>query len=188
MVNFISFSFKIYLKENNRFMLDVNSMSIEEKIGQLFIVGLNSAKPTGEIIHLITTYKVGGFCFYNQHINNPRQVHRLSKDLQHYGHIDLPLFLAIHQEGGNLNSFTNGVTQGPGQSVLGAINNRLYTNQMAKIVASELHAAGLNMNLAPTIHVNDENSYSDSIDLVAKHGVAAIQGYQNENVSAVAKL
>jgi len=166
-------------------------MSVEEKVGQLFIVGFHSPKLTGEVIHLIETYKVGGFCLFNYNFRQPRQLHKLLTDLQLFAPINLPLFLATHQEGEHANNLTDGFTQSPSQGALGAINNRLYTKQMAEIVASELHAAGLNMNLAPALHkknIEDENSFSNSIDLVAKHGVAAIQGYQNENISAVAKV
>lgn len=171
--------------------MNVYKMSIEEKVGQLFMVGFHDTKPTGEVIQLITGYKVGGLCYFNRNIRNPRQLHTLSKNLQSYAHIDLPLFLAIFQEGGHLNNFTNGVTQGPGQATLGDVNNRLYTKQMAEIVAEELRAVGINMNFAPALHTKeneqDESSFSNSIDLVAKHGVASIQGNQKADVSAVAK-
>ena len=38
----------------------VGNLSRIEKIGQMFIVGLNGTETSGEIIELIQTYKIGG--------------------------------------------------------------------------------------------------------------------------------
>lgn len=169
--------------------MNVHKMSITEKVGQLFMVGFEGARPTGEVINLISTYKVGGLCYVTENYRNPRQIHRLSKKLQAYAHKELPLFLSVYQEGGEYNCFSKGVIQGPDQSTLGIVNNRLYTKQMAEMVAEELSALGINMNISPSLTINNDhkNSFGDSIDLVANHGVAAIQGYQKKNVTAVAK-
>lgn len=170
--------------------MNIDKLSVEEKVGQLFIASFSDTRPTGEIIHLITAYQIGGLCYLDENTRNPKQVHKLSKNLQLYAASDRPLFLAIHQEGGELNSFIDGMTKSPSQSVLGDVNNRLYTKQMAEIVAEELLATGINMNIAPTLDRSDaasSNRYDESIDAVAKHGVAAIEGYQKKNVSAIAK-
>src|SRR5690625_3781471 len=172
--------------------MDVQKMSIEEKVGQLFMVGFHDPKPTGEVIHLITVYKIGGLCYFERNIRHPRQLHQLSTNLQLYAPIDLPLFIAIHQEGSDFNTIVEGVTQSPNPSSLGAVNNQLYTKQMAEIVATELHEIGINMNFSPhlrTTQLTEEaRSFGGSPDLVAKHGAATIQGYQNKNVSAIATV
>ncbi|MEI3612949.1 glycoside hydrolase family 3 N-terminal domain-containing protein [Pseudogracilibacillus sp. SO30301A] len=169
--------------------MNVHKMSIAEKVGQLFMVSFEGSKPAGEVINLISTYKVGGLCYVTDNYRNPRQLHRLSTDLQHYANKDLPLLLSVNQGGGEFNSITRGVIQGPDQSTLGIINNRLYTKQMSEMIAEELHALGINMNFSPSLYISKgrKDSFGDSIDLVAKHGVASIQGYQKKNVSAVAK-
>lgn len=168
--------------------MNVHKMSIAEKVGQLFMVSFEGSKPAGEVINLISTYKVGGLCYVTDNYRNPRQLHSLSTDLQHYANKDLPLFLSVYQGGGEFNSITKGVIQSPDQSTLGIVNNRLYTKQMSEMIAEELHALGINMNISPSLNISNDrkDSFGDSIDLVAKHGVAAIQGYQKKNVSAVA--
>lgn len=167
--------------------MNINELSIEEKVGQLFLVGFQGLKITGETIHLISTYKIGGVYYSSENVRNPKQIHRLSEDMQLYAGREFPLLLAISQKGGNRNNMINGVVQSPSQSVLGSVNNRLYTKRMAEIIAAELYAMGINMNFYPSLHIDKEvdNSFSNSCDLVAKHGAAAIQGHQNEGVSAV---
>lgn len=168
--------------------MNVTQMSIEEKVGQLFIVGFPDTRISGELIHLLTTYKVGGLFYQSRNYINSKQIHQLSTNAQFYAKNGLPLFIAIEQEGGENNTLAQGVSQGPTQAALGKVNNRLYTKQMAQIVGEELKELGINMNLTPSLHKESKDSFHPSNnDLLAKHGVATIQGYQNENISTVVK-
>lgn len=170
--------------------MDIKSMSIEEKVGQLFIVSFDGNEINGEMINLIATYKIGGVCYYNQQFKHPKQVHKLSTYLQYYANIKYPLFLAVHQEGGNKNTITNGVTNSPSQHKLGKINNRLYTKQMAEIIGLELRAMGINLNIAPNLDIDhgNESSFGDNIEFVSRQALAAIQGYQKTEVISTAKI
>src|SRR5690625_615940 len=175
--------------------MHIESLTLEEKIGQLFIVGFHGQKPNGDIINLITKYHIGGVCYFSRNLKNPKQVHRLSMDLQSFTNIHTPLFLAIDQEGGMVSRITEGVTTSPSKMALGALDNRLYTKQIAQIVARELKAMGINMNFDPSIDVNTNpknpvigvRSFGENVKKVSKHGLDTINGYQNENVSAVVK-
>ncbi len=168
--------------------MNVNQMTIEEKVGQLFVVGFPDTRVSGELIHLLTTYKVGGLLYQSRNFISPKQIYHLSSNAQLYAKNEFPLFIAIEQEGGLKNTFSNGVIQGPSQSALGKINNRLYTKQMAQYIGEELKELGINMNLTPSIHKENEDNFNSlNNDLAAKHGVATIQGYQKENISSVAK-
>src|SRR5690625_5258645 len=107
----------------------------------------------------------------------------------------MPLLLSIDQEGGMVNRIKDGVTNSPTNMALGAIDNRLYTRQIAEIVARELRAMGINMNFDPTIDVNNNpknpvigiRSFGENIKKVSKHGLETVNGYQNMDVSAVVK-
>lgn len=171
--------------------MDIATLSLEEKVGQLFIVDFEGIEKSGELIHLITYFKVGGLYYRNNNIINLKKLHRLSTIAQNYAKTGLPLFLATTQEGENNNVITEGVTKSPSQKVLGLANNRLYTKQIAEIVANELRAVGINMNIAPVINtaneLHAESCFSDDNDYVAKHGVAAIQGYEKGQVCSVVK-
>src|SRR5690625_3388790 len=128
--------------------MDLKSMSIEEKVGQLFMVGFDGYEANGDIINLITKYNVSGICYFSRNLKDPKQVHTLSTKLQSYAKKDFPLFLTIDQEGGMVNRLTEGITISPSNMALGALNNRVYTKRIAEIVAQELRAMGVNMNFA----------------------------------------
>lgn len=165
-------------------------MSIEEKVGQLFIVGFDGNAIDGKMINLIATYKVGGVAYFSPSFKHPKQVHKLSTYLQYYANKEFPLFLTVQQAGGKRNTITNGVTISPSQHTLGKVNNRLYTKQMAEIIGLELKAMGINLNIAPNLDVNEENdnSFGSKIEFVSRHALAAIQGYQKAELISAAKI
>src|SRR5690625_1173171 len=104
----------------------------------------------------------------------------------------MPLLLSIDQEGGMVNRIKDGVTNSPSNMALGAIDNRLYTRQIAEIVAKELRAMGINMNFDPSVDVNNNpnnpvigtRSFGEDVKKVSQMGVETINGYQKEVVSA----
>lgn len=171
-------------------MVEKIKLSIEEKIGQLFICQFPSTNVTGEIIHLVTEFLIGGINIQKENVVHIRQLHKLISTLQLYAKRELPLLVSIEQNGGSLNTITKGVSSGSTQRELGTINNRLYTKQAAQIVARELREIGFTMNVAPSLSLDgtSQSSFSTSYRDTAHHAVAAIQGYQTEGVSAVARI
>src|SRR5688572_25798688 len=87
----------------------MSRMSVEDKVGQLFIVPFvgADANPGSEIWQLVTEYKVGGIVLLaaNSNFNNdasaPRQVAELSNTLKTtaFQTNGIPFFVAIDHEG-----------------------------------------------------------------------------------------
>ena len=76
----------------------VNSMTIDEKIGQLFIIHYNKPEITEEFKHILETVKPGGFTLFNENIKTYEQTTKLIKDINSTAKI--PMFISIDQEGG----------------------------------------------------------------------------------------
>jgi hypothetical protein len=57
-------------------------MSLEEKIGQMMIMGFHGTTPSSDIKMLIQKYHIGGTVLFSRNITDPRQVARLIKRLQ----------------------------------------------------------------------------------------------------------
>ncbi|QOR67877.1 beta-N-acetylhexosaminidase [Cytobacillus suaedae] len=173
----------------------IHTMSLEEKIGQLFMFGFQGPEATEEIIELIENHYIGGICYFSRNLENPKQVYTLSTSLQSLVKNNIPLFLSLDQEGGMIVRIEDGVTHSPGNMALAATNNPNYVYKMAQVVGSELRMIGINMNLAPTIDVNNNplnpvigvRSFGENPSFVANLGVEAIRGYQSANIAAVAK-
>lgn len=171
--------------------MNLKGMTIEEKVGQLFMVGFDGHEPNADILDLIANYHVSGICYFSRNLKDPRQVHTLSTALQKHANPNLPLLLTIDQEGGMVNRLTEGITISPSNMALGAINNIAYTKEIAEIIAKELRAMGVNMNFAPSLDVNNNannpvigvRSFGENPELVSIHGNEIVQAYQNENIA-----
>ncbi len=168
-------------------------LSLKQKIGQLFMCGFEGTEPAKEIGDLIRDYGVGGIIYFRRNLKDAGQVRELSDRLQQIS--EYPLFIAIDQEGGMVVRLEEGVTVMPGGMAQGAADNEALTREAAKLSGAELREIGINMNFAPCLDVNNNpqnpvigvRSYGEDSKRVAALGLAAIQGYKEGGVVAVAK-
>ncbi|WP_106768110.1 beta-N-acetylhexosaminidase [Paenibacillus faecalis] len=176
----------------------VSSLSLEQKIGQMFICGFDSLTPNDHAKKLIHDYHVGGIVYFRRNVQTLPQLSKLSSSLQELAASSgqPSLLVAIDQEGGMVARIDHeGISRIPGNMALGATGNQDYTYQVEKIGAKELRALGINMNFAPCLDINNNplnpvigvRSFGEDPEAVATHGLAAIKAYQEEGVSATAK-
>ncbi|MEM7345766.1 MAG: glycoside hydrolase family 3 N-terminal domain-containing protein, partial [Chloroflexota bacterium] len=143
----------------------MSQMSVEEKVGQLFIVPFvgDTAHPDSDVWQLITEYKVGGIILLaaNSNFNNdasaPQQITELVNTLQTtaFHTNNIPLFIALDHEGDDYpyTRITRGVTPLPSQMALCATWNTEHAEGLGQIVGEELSAMGVNMLLGPSLDV-----------------------------------
>ena len=143
----------------------VSRMSVEDKVGQLFIVPFVGAEanPGTDIWQLITEYKVGGVILLtaNSNFNNdesaPRQIAELSNTLKTtaFETNGIPLLVAIDHEGDGYpyTRITRGVTPIPSQMAIGATWDTANAEAVGLIVGEELSAMGINLLFGPSVDV-----------------------------------
>lgn len=176
----------------------IPQMSIEQKVGQLIVVGFEGTRINADIRSNISQHCVGGVTIFARNIQSPRQVARLTNDLQKLTKETehrIPLFIATDQEGGWVARLKTGATVLPGNMALGAAGSAELARQAGKITAVELAAVGINLNFAPVMDVNnnphnpviDRRSFGECPDLVSRLGCAYIKGLQQIGVLATAK-
>nr|MBP7355585.1 beta-N-acetylhexosaminidase [Longilinea sp.] len=175
------------------------SLSLEEKIGQVMIIGFDGTTLTPELKAMITEYHVGGVILFARNVESPEQVARLCNDLQQAatesGHPGL--LIAIDQEGGRVARLTEakGFTEFPGAMAIGATGSPDNARQVAAAMAAEMRAVGINVDFAPDLDVNNNpqnpvigvRSYGSEPQQVAAFGTAAIEGLQAGGVLAFGK-
>ncbi|QTQ12174.1 glycoside hydrolase family 3 protein [Treponema parvum] len=125
----------------------ISSMSVEEKIGQLFITLLASAddrKPEN-ISKLLEKYHVGGVRYHNA---PPADIRDMAECLQKTSRI--PLLIASNCEAGGNGGMTGGTAVACG-AALSAIGKEESVYKMAKVCAAEADAVGCNWNFAPIV-------------------------------------
>lgn len=178
--------------------MELASLSLEQKIGQLFICGFHTLIPDRQALDLIQKHHVGGIVYFRRNVESAAQLAKLSHALQRTA-VDsggIPLLIAIDQEGGMVSRLDHeGISRIPGNMTLGAADDPSLTQRVAALAARELGLLGINMNFAPCVDVNNNpanpvigvRSFSEDPHKVAVHGAAAVRGYQANGILATAK-
>lgn len=178
--------------------MDWTAWTLEEKIGQLFICGFHSLVPDEQIRSLVQHEHVGGVVYFRRNIASVEQLADLSRSLQAMPRRkpELPLFVAIDQEGGMVARLDHeGMSRIPGNMALGAADDPALTEEVARLAAKEMQQLGINFNFAPCVDVNNNpanpvigvRSFGERPERVAVHGAAAVRGTQAQGVIATAK-
>lgn len=178
---------------------DFYPMQIDKEFGQLFMCGFHGLEPSPEILDLIKNHNLGSVILFSRNIESPEQVRRLTKSLQEAareaGH-KRPLFIAVDQENGVVRRLgRQSGTYLPGSMSLGALGSSTTARDVATAVSRELLALGINWNLAPVLDVNNNplnpvigvRSYGQDPELVARLGLAQIEGYHKGRVATSVK-
>lgn len=178
-------------------MKTIKEMTLKEKLGQLIIAGFHGYEYNDHLKTLIEEYKVGNIILFTRNIKDLDQLITLNKQIfkevvKHTGNIP---FITIDQEGGMVTRIQDGATFCPGNMTLTATNNSDNAYKIGKIMGDELSRLGINMNLAPSLDVNNNpdnpvigvRSYSDNPKIVSEYGNKYIKGLQEKGVIATAK-
>ena len=91
------------------------SVELKQKIGQLFMVGFDALEANDNIKRLIREQRIGGVILFRRNVHTPQQLSALARQLQEINAevSDLPLLIAIDQEGGMVMRIEQGVTPIP---------------------------------------------------------------------------
>ena len=168
--------------------------AIRRDIGQLLIGSLPGAVITPEIRSLARDFSLGGVTLFSRNIEAPEQVAELSIDVQTLA-TELPLWVAVDQEGGRVARLRKPFTEWPPMAVLGRSGSNDLASRFAAALAAELKAVGITLDYAPVmdIHTNPKNpvigdrALAESADAVARLGAAIVRGLQDNGVAACGK-
>jgi beta-N-acetylhexosaminidase len=157
----------------------VRHMTVEEKVGQLFVVevyGQDATTVTPEAAaanqrlygvetpaEVVDKYKPGGVIYFDarrgpDNVRNPRQIALLSNGLQAAAvrqRMHIPLLISTDQEGGAVVfRLVAPATAMPGNMALGASRSQAAARRSAQVIGTELAAVGINQDYAPVADVN----------------------------------
>lgn len=177
----------------------VQYLTLEEKVGQMFWIGLPGTTVPAETEAMLRGAKAGGVILFGRQGSDPKGLRDLTGIMQtmvrERERFTPGLLISIDQEGGHVQRLGSPFTAWPGNMAIGATGSAAYAEQVARAMAREMLAAGVNTNLAPDadVNINPENpvigirSFGEDPAAVARLVNAAVKGFQAEQVSAVAK-
>lgn len=172
----------------------IEDLSLEEKIGQLFIVSLNDQV---ENKMLIEQCNVGGVVLFKKDIISKEQVQVLVKALQDVAKI--PLWIAIDEEGGRVSRVGSQpqIVKEPFKSAyeIGQTKDEDLAYKEAKKMGKVLAGLGINMDFAPVADIyNNENntvigdrSFGHTKEEVTPMVIAFARGLREEGIFPVIK-
>lgn len=171
----------------------MDNLTLEEKIGQMMVVGFTGKIVPDYLLGWLRAGRVGGVILFQRNVETPQQVAELVASL--HAAAKYPLLVSIDQEGGTVARFREGFTESPGLMALSAAGNLHTVHQMHAVLAEEMAALGINWVYAPVADVTHDirnpsvgtrSAGSDPMH-VAQVASEAAAGYQSRGVAATAK-
>uniref|UniRef100_UPI004047B8DD glycoside hydrolase family 3 N-terminal domain-containing protein n=1 Tax=Algoriphagus sp. TaxID=1872435 RepID=UPI004047B8DD len=169
-----------------------NSLTFEERLGQLFMVAAYSNKDQAhvdQISALIEEENLGGLIFFQ---GGPDRQARLTNYYQ--AQSKTPLLIAMDAEWG-IGMRLDSTLNFPKAMTLGAIQNPRLIQEMGAEIARQFHLLGMHVNFAPVVDVNSnpENpvigfrAFGEDKERVAQRAIAYMKGLQDNGILANAK-
>ncbi len=179
-----------YLKEEDiKWVKDtIASMTLEEKIGQLF-VNMGSSREEEYLKGIVQTYHIGAVRY------NPgpaEEVYEQNRILQENSKI--PLLIAANTEAGGNGACKDGTEVGLHVKI-GATDDAGYAYEMGRVAGVEAAAVGCNWSFAPIVDImyNWRNpiisgrSFSNNPDKVLEMALAYMKGIRESGIAPAAK-
>lgn len=169
-----------------------NSLTFEEKVGQLFMVAAYSNKKEdhfNDIDKLISDYKIGGLIFFQ---GGPVRQAKLTNRYQAKSKV--PLLIGIDAEWG-LSMRLDSTVKYPWNMTLGAIKDVKLIENMGSQMAQQCKRLGVHFTFGPVVDINTNpnnpiignRSYGELKENVSEKALAYMKGLQNGGVFATAK-
>ena len=177
-------------------MKKLEEMTLQEKLGQFLIIGFEEPYLTDDLKAMIKEYKFGNFILFKRNIVDLKQLEALCREIHEVvmEATGIMPFISIDQEGGTVVRIMHKAAFYPGSMTLAATNSA-NAYEIGKMMGNHLLSLGINMNLAPSLDVNNNpknpvigiRSYSDDPDRVSEFGTKIIDGMQSSGLIATAK-
>lgn len=175
---------------------EINSMSLDEKIGQLVISGVEGTSIDPTIKDFIQKKYIGGVIFFSRNVSTAQQVLNLTNSIKNTNKSNkIPLFISVDEEGGLVSRLPKEFIKLPKNSYIGKIDNPKFSYDIGKSIGKEISALGYNMDFAPVMDINSNpknpvigtRSFGNNEKIVSELGVATMKGLQSENIIPVIK-
>lgn len=188
----------------------LDNMTLEEKIGQMFIVcpeALNVSQnaETAQAVDTVTEvmrenlekFPVGGIAVFGKNITGAEQLPRFISDLQ--SNSKYPLFVAVDEEGGNVARVANSgffnVASYKSMAEVGKTDNPAKAEEVGRKIGFYLKKIGFNYDFAPVADVNTnpdnivigDRSYGNNPVTVGKMVSAQLDGLHKSGIIGTLK-
>lgn len=174
----------------------IKNMTLEEKIGQLFIVGFEGKEVDESLEELIEDYKVSGFIFFKRNIGSKNEIINLIDDLNTVNKNNkIPLFISLDEEGGNISRLNHIFERTPTAANIAKIDDIEKSFKHGNEIGKRLLSLGFNLDFAPVLDINTNpknpvignRAFGNTSNSVIKHGIEVMKAIEDTGVIACVK-
>lgn len=169
----------------------IKSMTMEEKIGQLFILGFEGKDIEEETKHLIEDFKIGGLILFSRNIEDSNQIIQLINNLKDLNKNNkIPLFISIDEEGGNVSRLPKEFKKLPQAKKIGDTRDIDLSFKFGELLGLRLKSLGFNLNYAPVMDINSNpknpvignRAFGNNPEVVTSYGIPVMKGIQSMGI------
>lgn len=184
------------VEKTNSLQNKIAGMSLDEKIGQLVIIGFDGYTLDANITNLIKNQKVGGVILFGNNVKDSTQLVDLTNSLKSMNlQNEIPLFISVDEEGGLVSRMPSEIKKLPSNQVIGSKNDGDLSYNIGRTIGEELKLFGFNMDFAPVLDINSnpnnsvigDRSFGNNLSIVTKLGVKTMEGMASSNIIPVVK-
>lgn len=172
----------------------INHMTLEEKVGQMFIVRL----PEKDALTAIDQYHLGGYILYARDFRNHTKESATSMIKSYQDNSKIPMLIGVDEEGGTVNrvslypAFRNSPFRSP-QEVYKSGGWEMITSDAIE-KSKLLRSLGINVNFAPVVDVSENpndyiynRSFGSDADMTAQYAKKVVKAMHKEHIEPVLK-
>lgn len=175
----------------------MNSMTLDEKIGQMIIINYNVSEVNDELKSILDDVKPGGFILMQNNYSTLEATKKFVQDIKSYS--ELPFIVSTDQEGGRvqrLQLLTDvEPVNVPSMDKIGNMNDEELALKIGKVIAEEVRVLGINVVHAPVLDIltNSDNtvignrSFGSSSEIVTRMGLSLSKGLEDNGVISTFK-
>lgn len=188
----------------------LDTLTTEQKVGQLFIVrpdALDPTKGTDDIIdskapgavkltdgmaEMLNKYHIGGICQFGKNIKSANQIIKFNEAFREIS--EIPLFIAVDEEGGAVARLANNsafnLPKYESAAAVAASGDTEAVNDMAQTIGNYLTKYGFNLDFAPVADVNTNpdnpiigtRAFSSDAKVAAAMTAASARGFRETGI------
>ncbi|WP_240636743.1 beta-N-acetylhexosaminidase [Paenibacillus silvae] len=174
----------------------LEQLSLEEKVGQMILAGVQGTTMDAQAKQMITDQKVGGIIFYASNVTTLQGTAAFVQSIKQANQSNpVPILMSVDQEGGKVSRMPDTVESIPSNRKVGKTSDPALAEQMGALLARQIKLAGFNVDFAPVLDINSnpqnpvigDRSFGTTADLVTRMGLAEMKGLRQEGIIPVVK-
>lgn len=177
--------------------MNLDTMTLKQKIGQLIVAGFPTETMSEEFVQLVKEHKIANTILFSYNTPSEEKIEVLCDSIQKLVKEETGTyaFITIDQEGGVVTRLPKESINIPGAMALAQIGDKEKAYQAALLTGYELRKLGINFNLAPVLDINSNpdnpvigvRSFGSDSKVVTEYGCEMVRGYLDAGIMCSVK-